>query len=99
MADKSMAGLNTFEAAVETKVDTTKKLRIGIIGCGWIADAHIRALKKQPDVEIVAGCDLVPGRPKEFFESYGLTDVKTDYQSHEDFLATCYERIKKISMM
>ena len=42
MADKSMDGLNTFEAQVETKVDTAKKLRIGIIGCGWIADQVVQ---------------------------------------------------------
>ena len=50
MADKSMDGLNTFEAQVETKVDTAKKLRIGIIGCGWIADSHMKAYLNQPDV-------------------------------------------------
>ena len=81
-------GLNDFMENQEKKtIDTSKKLRIGFIGCGGIANSHIKAYLNQPDIEIVAGCDLVPGRAKEFFESYGLTDVKTDYQSHEDFLA------------
>ncbi len=86
MADNSMAGLNTFEAQVETKVDTTKKLRIGIIGCGWIADSHIKAYKNQPDVEFVAGCDLVPGKAAAFFEKHGIEGVKTDYASHKEML-------------
>ena len=86
MADKSMAGLNTFEAAVETKVDTTKKLRIGIIGCGWIADSHMKAYLNQPDVEIVAGADLVPGKAAKFFEKHGVEGVKTDYASHKEML-------------
>ena len=81
-----MAGLNTFEAAVETKVDTTKKLRIGIIGCGWIADSHMKAYLNQPDVEIVAGADLVPGKAAKFFEKHGVEGVKTDYASHKEML-------------
>ena len=86
MADKSMAGLNTFEAQVETKVDTAKKLRIGIIGCGWIADAHMNAYKNQPDVEIVAGADLIPGKAAKFFEKHGVEGVKTEYASHKEML-------------
>ena len=86
MADKSMAGLNTFEAQVETKVDTTKKLRIGIIGCGWIADSHMKAYLNQPDVEIVAGADLIPGKAKKFFEKHGVEGVKTEYASHKEML-------------
>ncbi len=86
MADKSMAGLNNFEAQVETSVDTTKKLRIGIIGCGWIADSHMKAYLNQPDVEIVAGADLVPGKAAKFFEKHGVEGVKTDYASHKEML-------------
>ena len=86
MADKSMAGLNTFEAAVETKVDTAKKLRIGIIGCGWIADSHMKAYLNQPDVEIVAGADLIPGKAAKFFEKHGVEGVKTEYASHKEML-------------
>ncbi len=81
-----MAGLNTFEAQVETKVDTAKKLRIGIIGCGWIADAHMKAYLNQPDVEIVAGADLIPGKAAKFFEKHGVEGVKTEYASHKEML-------------
>ena len=86
MADKSMAGLNSFEAQVETKVDTAKKLRIGIIGCGWIADSHMKAYLNQPDVEIVAGADLIPGKAAKFFAKHGVEGVKTEYASHKEML-------------
>ena len=86
MADKSMDGLNTFEAQVETKVDAAKKLRIGIIGCGWIADAHMNAYKNQPDVEIVAGADLIPGKAAKFFAKHGIEGAKSDYASHKEML-------------
>ena len=86
MADKSMDGLNTFEAQVETKVDAAKKLRIGIIGCGWIADSHMKAYLNQPDVEIVAGADLIPGKAAKFFAKHGIEGAKSDYASHKEML-------------
>ena len=80
--------LDAFKDNQEVKeVDTSKKVRIGFIGCGWIAGSHIKALLNQPDVEIVAGADLVPGKAKAFFEKYGVEGVKTDYASHKELLA------------
>ncbi len=80
--------LDAFKDNQEVKtVDASKKVRVGFIGCGWIAGSHIKALMKQPDVEIVAGADLVPGKAKAFFEKYGVEGVKTDYASHKELLA------------
>ena len=70
----------------EVVIDTNKKLRVGIIGCGWIADSHIDSYKRMPDVEIVAGCDLIPGKAAEFFRKNGVEGVKTDYASHKEML-------------
>ncbi len=82
-----MAGLDAFKFNQETKnVDAAKKVRIGIIGTGWIADSHIRSYKKQPDVEIVAGCDLIPGKAAAFFKKHEVEGVKTDYASHKEML-------------
>jgi len=82
-----MAGLDAFKFNQETKtVDAQKKVRIGIIGTGWIADSHIRSYKKQPDVEIVAGCDLIPGKAEAFFKKHEVEGVKTDYASHKEML-------------
>ena len=82
--DKS---LDAFKDVQETKtVDASKKLRIGFIGCGWIAGSHIKSFMKQPDVEIVAGCDLIPGKAAAFFEKYGVEGVKTDYASHKEMI-------------
>ena len=87
MADKSMDGLNTFTAqGDDVTVDTSKKMRIGIIGCGWIAASHVKSYLNQPDVEIVAGADIVPGKAKAFMEKYGIEGAKTDYASHKEML-------------
>ena len=66
---------------VTQEVDASKKVKVGIIGTGWIADAHIQAYLKQPDVEIVAGADLIPGKAAAFFKKHGVEGVKTDYKN------------------
>ncbi|MBR0454592.1 MAG: Gfo/Idh/MocA family oxidoreductase [Clostridia bacterium] len=82
-----MKGLNDLSDKTEVSVvDTSKKMRIGIIGCGWIADAHMNSYLRQPDVEIVAGADLIPGKAKAFMEKHGVTDAKTDYASHKEMI-------------
>ena len=86
MADKSMAGLNDFEAKVEKVVDTTKKMRVGIIGCGWIAEAHVKAYLNQPDVEIVAACDLIEGKAAALMNKFGVEGVKPDYANDREML-------------
>ncbi|MEG1743526.1 MAG: Gfo/Idh/MocA family oxidoreductase, partial [Clostridia bacterium] len=61
------------------------KLKVGIIGTGWIAECHMDAYKKMKDVEIVAGADLIPGKADEFFKRYGLENVRT-YPDHKAML-------------
>ena len=74
--------LDAFKENQETKkIDADKKIRVGIIGTGWIADAHIQAYLKQPDVEIVAGADLIPGKAAAFFKKHGVEVVRCDYKN------------------
>lgn len=54
----------------EKKVDDSKKLRVGIIGTGWIADAHIQNYLKMSDVELVCGADLIEGKARAFFDKW-----------------------------
>lgn len=51
-------------------------LRIGIIGTGGIADAHIDGYLAFPDQCVIAGlADVVPGKAAQKAEAFGLTDV------------------------
>ena len=70
----------------ETVVDASRKVRVGIIGCGWIAEAHVLSYLAQPDVEIVAASDLIPGKAQEFMEKMGVEGVKY-YGEHTEMLA------------
>lgn len=79
--------LNQFTPPTVEKntITAAKKLKFGIIGTGWIAESHIEALKKMPDVEITAGADLIEGKAEEFFKRYGVDGVHC-YLSHTDML-------------
>ena len=84
-----MAGdLNAFAkiTADAKEVDASKKVRVGIIGTGWIAEAHMNQYLKMPDVEIVAGADLVPGKAEKFFKQFGVEGAKC-YGEHTEMLA------------
>ena len=55
----SDAVLNQFTPPTEEEaIDTSRKLKVGIIGTGWIAEAHIESYKQMPDVEIVAAAEV-----------------------------------------
>lgn len=63
------------------KVD--KKLKVGIIGCGGIANGkHLPSLAKLDTVEMVAFCDIVEERAEKAAKEYGAEDAKvyTDYK-------------------
>ena len=94
-----MANLDAFKESQEVSVvDTTRKLRVGIIGTGGIANAHIKSYLNQPDVEIVAGADLIPGKAKSFFAQYGVTDVKCDYKDGAEMLADKSLKLDAVSV-
>jgi len=81
------SNLDAFkEVQEEIHIDTDKKFRIGFIGCGGIANSHARALLAQPDVEIVAGCDIVPGKAKAFFKKWNIESDKTYYADHREMI-------------
>ena len=78
--------LNQFQQKVrEEKKVSDRKLRFGIIGTGWIAEAHVEELKRMPDVEIVAGADLIPGKAEKFFKHYGVEGVHL-YPDHKSMI-------------
>ena len=66
----------------ESTVKAGRKLRIGFIGTGGIANSHMKAYKQFDDVEVVAGADLIEGKAADFFAKYDLPNVKcyTDYK-------------------
>ena len=78
--------LNTFTYEDVKTVDASKKFRYGIIGTGWIAEYHMRALLKQPDIELVAVADLVPGKAEAFLKKFDIPNEVKIYPDHHAML-------------
>ncbi len=76
MPKTSLDDYKTKHVGSAEEIDRTRKLKVGIIGCGWIAGAHMEAYLQCNDIEIVAGADLVPGKAEAFFQQYGLENVR-----------------------
>ncbi len=75
------------EITEEKNYNTDKKIKVGIIGTGWIAEAHLKAYQQCPDVEIVGMADLVPGKAEAFCEQYGEDKTKVHfYPSHKELI-------------
>lgn len=72
----------------ESTIRSDRKLRIGIIGTGGISGDHIKSYLNQPDAEIVAGCDLIPGKAEKKFAEYEVKDAKffIDYKEMIDMV-------------
>ena len=64
------------------EIDTTKRIKVGIIGTGWIAEEHAKCYKKMPDVDLVAAADLVPGKAEKFCKTHGLGGVRCYESGH-----------------
>ncbi|MBR7132167.1 MAG: Gfo/Idh/MocA family oxidoreductase [Clostridia bacterium] len=80
------AGLDAFKENHEVEaIDTSKKVKIGIIGTGWIAGSHAEALNEMPDVEVVALADIVPGKAADFAKEFGFESARL-YDSDEALL-------------
>ncbi len=79
--------LDRFKEAdeVEASVDTGKKVKIGIIGTGWIAEVHVKNYLRCPDVEIVAAADLVPGKAEKFCKDNGIDGIRL-YPDHKSMI-------------
>ena len=81
-----MADLNTFSYEETKAVDASKKFRYGVIGTGWIAEYHMRALLRQPDIEVVAVAELIPGKAEAFLKKFDIPNEVKIYPDHHAML-------------
>jgi predicted dehydrogenase len=59
------------------------KIRIAILGAGYIGEIHARAVKNQPDAELVAVVDTLKEKAADFAVRYSIPDI---YTSLDDLL-------------
>ncbi|GAC1648203.1 MAG: hypothetical protein NVS9B15_06870 [Acidobacteriaceae bacterium] len=64
---------------------TGTKLRVGIVGCGKIADAHVEEIRNAKAAELVAVCDIEPVLADQLADRYS---VPHRFYKLEDMLAS-----------
>ncbi len=78
--------LSNFTPTVEgPSIDTSRVLKVGIVGTGWIAESHIESYLQMPDVQIVAAADWIEGKAEKFMERYGVKGVHF-YKDHKEMI-------------
>ena len=87
----SLDAFKTNNEVVE--IDANKRVRIGIIGTGWIAESHLRSILNQPDIDIVAGADLVEGKAEAFFKKFGGDKLISLNPEYSDIRINAYDEI------
>jgi len=68
----------------------SEKIKIGIVGTGGIAHAHMDKYITFDDVEIVGACDIVPGKAREFLDKYNLKNAPA--------FDSVYDLVKNVKM-
>ena len=95
----AVAGLDAFkEVQTEEVIGEVKTMRVGIIGCGGIAVQHVNAYKRAPGVEIVAACDVIPGKAEKFLKANGIEGAKFNYKDHLEMLADKSLKLDAVSV-
>jgi predicted dehydrogenase len=87
--------LSNFTQTVTEEREYGRKLKVGIIGTGWIAESHAESYRNMPDVEVVALADLIPGKAEKFARRYGLEGARL-YPDHTSMLAN--EQLDAVSV-
>lgn len=78
--------MSVLHGAEERNDFMDKKLKVGIIGCGGIANGkHMPAIQKIPEAEMVAFCDIIVERAEKAKEEYGTPDAKV-YEDYKELL-------------
>jgi len=59
-----------------------RKVRLGIVGCGFVAHLHMNALRQVTgvEVEVVGVASRTPERAEAFARQYGIANYYTDYR-------------------
>jgi predicted dehydrogenase len=61
-----------------------KKIRVGIVGCGFIANGkHLASMARRDDIEVVAFCDLIVEKAQAAAQKFGTSDALVCVDYHD----------------
>src|SRR5690242_2744821 len=65
-----LAGAAVASGAIAATGADTKRVRIGVIGCGSVSGSYLPVLSKCPYAEVVSLCDIRPERARKRAEEF-----------------------------
>ena len=82
------------------KIGANDKVRVGIIGCGGIANGkHLPALKQVADVEMVAFCDLIIEKAEKAYDAKKTAELEERLKSNKFTLQDFYDQMVQLKSM
>ena len=54
-------------------------MKVGLIGCGQVADGHMTVYNNITGVKVVAVADAIPKKARTFANKHGISRAFTDY--------------------
>jgi predicted dehydrogenase/nucleoside-diphosphate-sugar epimerase len=78
------------------KKNTLQPIRVGLLGTGYIADWHARALRTIPSVSLVAVCDKDQERARGFGQRHGVT---RSYESLEAMVQDVETKLDSVHVL
>ena len=77
----TIAGVASPFAAPATAAETpTKRVRVGIIGCGSVSGVYLPHLAKCPYAELVSTCDIIPERAERRAKEHDIANHYPAYR-------------------
>ena len=69
----ALSGVTKAEAATDAKTKpTSKRIRVGVIGCGSVSNRYLPHLSECPYAELVSTCDIIPERAVKQAKSFNV---------------------------
>jgi len=65
---------------------TEKRIKVGLVGCGQIADAHLQQIRRIPWADLIAVCDLEPLLARQAAERF---EIAGQFTSLDQMIEQC----------
>lgn len=71
-ATAALVGTAASQTPAEVSNPATKRIRVGVIGCGSVSHSYLPHLSKCPFVELISTCDIVPERAESQAKNFNI---------------------------
>jgi hypothetical protein len=72
------------EAASASANQETKKVKVGVIGCGSVSGSYLPVMVSSPYIELVSACDLILSRAEQRAKQFKIPHVYPESWLHSE---------------